>query len=269
MNEESSLEANRSWEMIKKRMMICPGFTRVRYALGNCVRLASQSWRQQIISPEDATTIFGCSFSTSGWHHIRQTLAELDVNPHLNSAESTLARFLRDFLPTSISTLAGVKNEDQLPLFVYPWGTFSDGSSGTNKNVAQSRFCGPSSEKFIAEEFARTSELYRHMRVSGYQPTKFPNSFISGTWLEAVNGDRRFVVMQGNHRMAVLAHLQTKHVAVRTSSASLPFVRECDLENWPLVASGQCSVAHARQVFNLFFKKNGWHVAALLGLAQN
>lgn len=246
-------------------MMSLP-LARVRYALGNCVRLFSQPWRQQNVPPAFATTIFACSFDDSGWHHIRQTLAELDANPHLNVADSTLANFLRDFTPTSISILAGVQDEEPLPLFVYPWGTFNDGATTTIKNAAQSRFCGPSSQQFIADEFARTVALYRQMLVTGYTPMKFPNSFITGTWMEALNGEQRFVVMQGNHRMAVLAHLRFPQIAVRTSSASLPRVRECELESWPLVASGRCSAIHARKIFHLFFKENGWHIASLMGL---
>jgi hypothetical protein len=241
-------------------------FARMRYVLGKCVRLVSQPWLQENVEPALATTIFGCSFSDTGWHHICQTLAELDFNPHLRAADSTLAHFLSDFCPTSISKLAGVEDEEPLPLFIYPWGTFTDGTTTTSKNPAQSRFCGPSNEQFIADEFSRTVALYRQMLVTGYTPLKFPNSFITGTWLEALNGERRFVVMQGNHRMAVLAHMGTPQVAVRTSRASLSRVRECELESWPLVVSGRCSINHARKIFHLFFKQNGWHVAASLGL---
>ncbi|NJM33049.1 MAG: hypothetical protein HC848_09665 [Limnobacter sp.] len=114
------------------------------------------------------------------------------------------------FCPTSISTLAGVTDEAPLPLFVYPWGTFNDGSSTSNKNVEISRFCGPSQPDFIEAEFQRTLQLYQEIRKNGYQPTCFPHSYIGGTWLEAKNGQRRFVVMQGNHRLAILAHLKTE-----------------------------------------------------------
>ena len=244
-------------------------FARARYFLSNCVRLVSKPRCQRKITPEFVTTIFGCSFGDSGWHHIRQTLIEVDCDPHLPASKSTLAHFLRNFSPTSISTLAGVHDEEPLPLFLYPWGTFHDGRMSINKNAEQSRFCGPSSEKFIGEEFARTIALYQQMRVTGYKPMKFPNSFICGTWLEALNGDRRFVVLQGNHRMAALSHLRTEDIEVRTSRHSLALVRESDLENWPLVASGRCSATHARRVFQLFFKQNGWHVADLMGLKHS
>lgn len=240
---------------------------RLRYAAGNGVRRLTRPWLQRPISPEDAVTIFGCSFGSGGWHHIRRTLAEFDSNPAIAPGASSLGRYLANFCPLSISTLAGVGDEEPLPLFVYPWGTFNDGAVQSDKNAWLSRFCGPSTSEFIDNEFLRTIRLYATMRVHGYQPMRFPNSYIGGTWLEAQDGRRRFVVMQGNHRMAVLAHLQAGKIDVRTIPQALSHVRESAIGQWPLVANGRCSVEHARRVFNLFFLENGKHVAKLVAPA--
>lgn len=234
---------------------------RARYALGNVARLLSRPWLQKDIHPVMATTIFGCSFGDGGWHHIRRTLVELDANPGLRASDSTLARFLTQFCPRSVSTLAGVDTEEPLPLFVYPWGAFHRGRNTLDKDPWASRFCGPSTEQFVADEFSRIVDLYRDIRDRGYRPTTFPNSYIAGSWLISLSGDKRFVVMQGNHRMAVLAHLGCTRIAVRTTRASLRCVREAALESWPLVASGRCSIEHARKVFRFFFEQNGRHIA--------
>jgi len=233
---------------------------RLRYAVGNGLRLLTSPWRQHSILPQDATTIFGCSFGDHGWHHIRRTLVEFDANPMIASGESSLGHYLKHFCPSSISELAGVDDEEPLPLFVYPWGTFNDGAPVSDKDASVSRFCGPSASEFIEEEFQRTIKLYTEMRAHGYQPRHFPNSYIGGTWLEAKDGRRRFVVMQGNHRMAVLAHLKTGNIDVRTIPQALSYVREVDVGRWPLVTSGFCSVDHASRIFNLFFSESGWHV---------
>jgi hypothetical protein len=238
--------------------------SRVRYGFGNIARLLSRPWKERNVTPAEATSIFGCSFGSDGWHHIRRTLAELDASPNLKPFDSTLANFLTNFVPTSVSLLAGIIDEEPLPLFVYPWGTFTSGASFSRKDARLSRFCGPSEARFIDEEFYRTVSLYNAMKAAGYCPMTYPNSFISGTWLEAVDGRRRFVVMQGNHRMAILAHLKYSDVAVRVSSSSLPVVREIEVAKWPLVVSGRCSKDHALSVFNLFFEETGWHVAKLL-----
>ncbi len=238
---------------------------RARYAVGSCVRWLSAPWRQRDIASEQATTIFGCSFGAQGWHHIRATLQAYDADSSIPVEMTPMWRFLRDFQPDSISTLAGVYDEPPLPLFVYPWGTFNGGAEASDKDPSRSRFCGPSSKEFVQEEYARTIALYREVRRAGYRPYEYPNSFIGGTWLLASCGDSRFVVMQGNHRMAALAHLGARQVAVRTMTQALHSVREDELDRWPLVASGRCSPAHARKVFRLFFEQDGRHIQRLLG----
>jgi hypothetical protein len=233
----------------------------VRYLAGNVLRWATAPWHESLVMVADATNIFGCSYADSGWHHIRRTLQEYDSNPLLDPAFSSLGKYLTCFCPQSISILANVVDEVPLPLFVYPWGTFSKRSIDTAKDPWTSRFCGPSTDQFVTEEYQRTIRLYLEMRQHGYRPTKYPNSFIQGAWLEAKDGRRRFVVLQGNHRLAVLAHMKSEPVTVRVTSQALGYVREADIEKWPLVASGRCSVDNARRIFNLFFSENGWHVA--------
>lgn len=240
--------------------------TRLRYTLGNGLRFLSRPWRQRTICPEDAMTIFGCSFSDRGWHHIRRTLSEFESDPSIGPSQSSLGKYLKRFCPSSISILAGVSEEQPLPLFVYPWGTFNDGASQSSKDPYTSRFCGPSTAAFVDEEFRRTMSLYVEMQVHGYQPRCFPNSYIGGTWLEALDGRQRFIVMQGNHRMAILAHLGVSRIEVRSIPQALARVREADIERWPLVEAGRCSIDHARRVFKMFFSESGWHVAKLISL---
>lgn len=237
---------------------------RLRFALGNSIRLLSRPWLQSDVCMQDATTIFGCSYGNEGWHHICRTLDEYDANPLLEPVASTLGLYLTRFRPQSISTLAGVVDEEPLPLFTYPWGTFTSRSIDTPKDPWTSRFCGPSTERFVEEEYRRTVQLYSEMRQNGYRPAQFPNSFIQGVWLEANDGCRRFVVLQGNHRLAILAHMKIDRVAVRVIAKSLGYVREAEIEKWSLVANGRCSVDNARRIFKLFFFENGWHVAHLV-----
>ena len=105
------------------------------------------------------------------------------------------------------ATIAQINNGNPLPLFVYPWVDLHR-LKKTTKHPLKSRFCGPSNHEFIEKEYHSSIDLYKTLNHNGYKPYHFPNSFISGTWLIAENGEKRFVVMQGNHRMAALAHLR-------------------------------------------------------------
>lgn len=235
---------------------------RLRFYAGNALRLATIPWRQRVIAPEEASTIFACSFADQGWQHLRRTLEEYDRHPDIRPEQTTLYRFLTQFRPSSICDLleprAGARRA--LPIFVYPWGTFRRGETSSPKEASRSRFCGPSTTHFVAEEFARVIALYEDMKRRGYQPWKFGNTFIGGTFLVSNDGERRFIVLQGNHRLAVLAHLGVRRIAVRDVRGYVRELYERDVESWSLVRTGACDVPTARAVFRLFFEQNGWHV---------
>jgi hypothetical protein len=239
---------------------------RLRYELGNGWRLLSRPWVQRNVCPDDCRSLFAASFGGSGWHHIRETLKEIDANRGVQYRNTTLYRFLTLFRPLSISDFVQPAGSQPLPLFVYPWGTFDSGDVSTSKDPRTSRFCGPSTDQFVADEFDRIVRLYDQLRVTGYRPYAYPHSFIGGTWLEAEDGRERFVVLQGNHRLAILAHLGVGSIAVRPIRGRLQRVRARDAAQWPLVRSGQCSLRHALAIFLLFFESDGHHLARRLEL---
>lgn len=235
---------------------------RVRYAIGNWIRFVSKPWRQSAVALNDARSIFGCSFGLDGWHHLRETLQQVDLNPQIDPLQTVLANYLRNFCPLSICELAGLHEQAALPLFVYPWGTFKRGQVASDKDPWQSRFCGPSTDEFIKQEFYRTLRLYKEISERGYHPTVFPNSFIGGTWLVAASGEKRFIVLQGNHRMAILSHLGYEEIQVRALRGHWWMIRETDVADWPLVKSGRCSQENALAIFKYFFVESGYTVQA-------
>lgn len=240
---------------------------RARYAVGNSLRWASRSWRQWEISPDEATTVFACGFGSSGWHHLRKTLEQVEVKPDVDPRRTVLWRFLKEFCPTSVFALAGVETVAGTGPFTFPWGGFRPGEVLT-KDPWSSRFCGPSTDDFILAELHRTRELLRTIKSDGYRPTAFPNSFIGGVWLLAEDGSRRFLVLQGNHRMAVLAHLGIPKIAVRALRGHHVFINAREAHSWPMVIAGACTVTDARQMFSMYFRESGWHIAQSLGLDQ-
>ncbi len=241
-------------------------YRRVHFYLGNIYRFLTAIIFQKEILSNEARTIFGASFGKNGWHHIQKTLEEYDANPKINYKDTTLYNYLRNFTPQSICDLSGpdIKEKCNLPLFVYPWGTFKKNEGVSYKEPLSSRFCGPSQDSFINDEFERTISLYEKIKKTGYQPWLYGNTFIGGTFLINERGDRRFVVLQGNHRMAILAHLNYERVAVREVKGFLVKVLESDYKNWLLVKSGQCQNDVAKNIFSLFFKENGNHINKFL-----
>lgn len=235
-------------------------FRKTKYQVGNILRAISAPWLEESISPNLATSIFGCSFGDEGWHHLRQTLKEYDENPKREIKETAMWKFLKNFCPSGISKCVNLEYENPLPLFVYPWIDLSN-LGEKPKDPKSSRFCGPSSDEFVKNEYHRTISLYKEIKSHGYKPYEYPNSLIGGTFLISRGGEKRFIVMQGNHRMAVMAHLGYSEILVRANTGTIPFVDERKIKTWPNVRNGRCSVEHAREVFNYFFQENGREIS--------
>lgn len=236
----------------------------LRYRLGNVLRTINSPWLQKKFKIDDISNIFASSFGSNGWHPIVKTLEEFDLNSSISVDKTSLWKYHKNFLPKSISTLINKEINAALPTFIYPWGSFNDGSSISEKNQKLSRFCGPSSDQFINDEFKRIIALYKNLKISGYTPRKYPHSYIGGTILIKNNGQTRFIVMQGNHRTAIFAHLGYKNLDVRLIPNALNYVREKDLSKWIMVKNASCSENDAKKIFNLFFEENGGHIFNLI-----
>ena len=237
---------------------------KIRFNLGTAARILSSPLHESEIHPSQACTLFGSNFGEPGWHHIRKTLEEYDKNSNINFSETTIYNFLTSFKPSSINEMSSVKLKENFNLFDYPWGSFSRKQSPRMKSVLNSRFCGPSKEKFVEEEYKRTIFLYNKLANEGYKPNTYPHRHITGTWLISLCGEKRFVVMSGNHRMAILAHLGYKKIKVRTSNLSIRKVKESNIKNWKYVKSNFCSEDNARSIFKFFFRENGHHIKVIL-----
>lgn len=220
---------------------------------------------QYSIEPGEASTIFGASFGLSGWHHIIKTLEQYEANTNLDYRETSLYRYLKDFKPNSICEMLDENHAAvcKLPLFVYPWGTFRKNEFTSSKDPMNSRFCGPSDDSFIQEEYDRIIKLYKTLKISGYKPWNAYNSFIGGTMLVNGDGQKRFVVLQGNHRLAIMSFLGIKKLKVRNVSG---YLSQISLEK--LMSSTNlidtCDNESTEKIFSLFFRQDGWHISKYL-----
>tara|TARA_B100001250_G_scaffold376067_1_gene364097 strand:+ start:5116 stop:5880 length:765 start_codon:yes stop_codon:yes gene_type:complete len=236
-------------------------YKKIYWWIGNFYRFLTIPFFQRKIFINDISTIFGSSFDKeNGWNHIIETLKEYDLNPDISYKETTMYFYLKYFTPKSILDLID-NTGSSLSIFVYPWGTFKKGELFSNKDANFSRFCGPSSDAFIEEEFNRVILLYHKLKKDGYRPWINYNRHIGGTFLIDKNNKKRFVVLQGNHRVAIFSHLgYYKKISVRNVKGFHQRIFEENFLNWMLVKNNECNQQDAINVFKLFFRENGHHI---------
>ncbi len=205
------------------------------------------------VGTSDVRTIFAEKYDVE--NHLVKTLAEYDAGIR-SFSDSSLFKFHRDFKPESIFDLVQSVRDEKLDLLRkcfpkgrYPWGTWAkDG-----KSWERSRFCGPTPEDDVKDEWDRFIRLYEKVKKEGFIYGRF--GYPAGVILENAKGDRRFVVLAGNHRTAVACYIGIEELKVRLINRKHinSVVRIRDMALWPAVSDKTLTEEEARNVFGLFF----------------
>lgn len=245
-------------------------------------RQADLARRRQLIRVgiEELVDEFGFSLGAGGWHHYTALLAEFERNRSLPLEATVFSRFFSDDRVNGVRDLndlldlgvAGRPFQD-LPRFwlgTYPWGGLPAADIGTpgqpfgwayddatGSQTAElwgrgrTLWYRPANRFTIANEWNLTVELYHSIKRS-YSPMK-SRGFPTVTLLQKPDASRRAVIVDGHHRLAVLAHLGVRSVIVEVEGV----VKLADVETWPFVENGHCDAVQAGRFFEALFEFNG------------
>ncbi len=205
------------------------------------------------------TNSFGFSYASDGWHPITALLKELYVK---NKEPDLFYKYFHSYQPTQSShlpLLCGTNVNFSPEVLILPWGgfsrkTFLNGGTPLRKT---SWLIGPLSEDDIALNINRTINVYKNIKSNGYRPWLPTNSFIQGVLLVKSNGDKRFVVTHGKHRVGVLSFLGYNTFKAQFDPNMFKIISENEISSWYYVKNGKCSQADAASYFNSFFILNG------------
>lgn len=208
------------------------------------------------------TDMYGAGY-IDDWHHFVETLKEYKGNPEITYDDSVLKQYYAHFQPRNLEdglfTKRGRASKLRSGWIGYPWYWSAELKVIFENTPAETRpggnhHFGPNTDEFGQGELARLTPLYTAFKQQGYQPELFSDGYISGYLL--VNGeDYRFVVTEGQHRVACLATLGYESIRVRFSQKpEYPrIVRFEDAKKWPQVVNGAYSRTLALKVFERFF----------------
>ena len=162
-------------------------------------------------------TPFGECFNNS--NHWVKTLVEFD-NGMDNFKESSLYKFHKNFQPKNIfdtyindrdsSRAQKLKNNQDFTLGSYPWGKWT-----SRKGIEEwklSSHCGPSTDHLVEKEWNTFTSLYLKIKKQGFNYYKYGNPL--GIFFICEEGNHFFIMLGGNHRAAIAAHLGIKYMYV-------------------------------------------------------
>ncbi|MEL7158649.1 MAG: hypothetical protein AAFN30_18915, partial [Actinomycetota bacterium] len=223
---------------------------------------------------------FAFSLAPTGWEPISQILRSHRDDRTTEVEQTPFGRFMADPATNRVRDLNDLLHLGDTPpgfadlprfwLGTYPWGGIEPdeiGRSGPAFGWAHDEATGidtselwgrgrtiwyrPDDPFTIAAERDRTIALERSM-ASGYRPLR-ARGFPLVTILRHDDGRRRAVIVDGHHRLAVLAHRGARSAVVEVGAV----IDRGAAGDWFHVRRGHCTPAQAFQFFDAFFQLDG------------
>lgn len=164
-----------------------------------------------MVSLENIRTPFGEPFDNN--NHWVKTLKEYDLGLR-DFTKSSLYNFHKTFQPNNIfDVMPNIEMHDKsFFLGEYPWGRWSQKS--TKKEWFQGTHCGPTHDEIIEKEWNNFLILYNNIMLKGLRIREYGHPL--GCFLIDEDAKKYFLVLGGNHRMAIISHLKLlKKIPVR------------------------------------------------------
>lgn len=203
------------------------------------------------------------------FHPFVEVLKEYEKKNDLKYENSILKKFYDNFQPKNSEEAFFVKKGRAPGLRKgwtnRPWDNPREGrlvfvDKAVETRLGGNHFHGPNTEEFGESEFKRLVKVYNTMKNIGYYPEMFTDGYITGYLLLKEN-DYRFVVTEGQHRVAALAALGYNEIVCRFNQRDVypQIVKFEGLKKWRQVANGFFNRPLATKIFERFFEENvGW-----------
>ena len=219
------------------------------------------------------TNLGAFSFSQDGWHPYTAVLKEIDGDPELHSQDSILREFYNRFIPESRDGFLPIHSDDSWQstkkCFLPPWR----GGKIVDFSEQFEHWTGPKSDESTNFLFHQLKALCAKLESEGYRPWAHPGGFIQVFVLEKSRDDFRCLVVNGQHRAAIISHLGLKSAWVRLQPPGDPYpdnmpnkIKLSQTDTWERVADKQFTPRDARSFFEAYFDYDGRVQAASLGL---
>ncbi|CAN5413117.1 hypothetical protein BH23ACT9_BH23ACT9_29040 [soil metagenome] len=219
-------------------------------------------------------------YGSGTWHPYVAALQEQLDGFEGDFEDSVLVRFYERFRPSTVhdallgdgiprGVLAGWPAVDNL---LEVWSVTERHVGEVKARMARSdtpwtsQYLGPTPLLHSREHLERIEEAYTSIRTTGYRPSAYADGVVTGYFL--VDGDDyRFVVGDGNHRLAALTLVDVNRIPVRLRLPHPPVVARDNLDRWTVEGGGLYSAEEASALFDSFFTDDGLERARLLGLS--
>ncbi len=239
----------------------------------------TESYHEKIfVDIKDCTSINGFAFG-QGWHFLVETLEQYKKNRSIKYEDTALAKYYECYQPQNLLEALFGKNKtdndsDFLALTKYrspqnapmPWTPMKMVTKSFKRNSGD---YGPKDKfsNYGIHRMRRLISIYGSIKENGFDEEKNSEigDHIKGILLKR-NNEYKFLVVNGNHRIAALSALGYQKVSVR-SCKKFPSIIDIDnCPNWPCVKKGIYNENAARKILLHYFEENGLNKAKEWGI---
>lgn len=231
----------------------------IPWPLRAALRLAGR----RVIVPIARCVHYGAFRYGRGEEHPYETYARKSAQGDVRGARDWLVEFLQHYRPRHLGAALGAALSREHPLWSYPWarGAPASGAWFEDPNAPPDIITHYSEAGIlwfrIEQEFFWLERTLYSIRRDGYRPRE--SGGIVARKLERIDGAECFLILDGNHRLSVLAALGHETVEVTYLPSSI--LREAHAHRWRQVAGGPFNESDARAVLNAYFCGNPrWRV---------
>ena len=225
------------------------------------LRNKKKSLHKKTILISECVHYCGFPYGRGAFNPYEQYIYDIAKNSNSQRRRDEFILFLRFYRPRNMDEALGVQSKRPMPLWLFPWNkAFSGDWEGvrawlddpddvpdilthfSKKGILEWR---------ILEEFVWLERAFYSIRRHGYQPDRY-GSFIRLLPLIRQDGECRYIVLDGNHRLCALYALGE---ASCTAVLEMPIYAR-DVLCWPCVAGGHCSAEDAITLFYAYFNRS-------------
>jgi len=221
----------------------------------------------------------GFGYGKNDWHPYVATIKEYISNSELAYEDSVLHEFYEAYSLKALEVTTGLELSKKLSLsyiafytalFRHPdyFSYYLKLSDQEFKKAYRNQYIkyNPQSGK---KNYTTLLNLYKNIKKNGFDinlvdSNQLKDMFISGLIIK-YNDDYRFLIYNGNHRVAVLSALSFNQVPVVLDNTKQVFDVD-NIENWQIVKSGVCKQEDALYLIKRLFSIDGRDRAKMLGI---
>lgn len=219
-------------------------------------------WRLMSVPVRDCVNFNAFPYRREGFHPLHCYLFDLEAHGTM-AARQEFTEFFRFYRPLDAAQALGLDPLDKpYPLFLLPWDRFL--ASDYRELLTWRPLPIDCSDIFtrysqvglasylIEDEWFSTERALDSLRNYGYRPNE--RSYLQTRALVRKTGERRYLLLDGNHRAAAMCYLGWENADVVCDT--LREVRESDADKWWGVRKGYYTRESALAIFHAYFNGN-------------